>query len=324
MKFDRKTFFDGVKERFDSTLNQVQVEGFEFLLGQFEAAEQVWTDVRRVAYALATVWHETAYSMQPVEECFYLGSRAKVRAAQKKLRYFPWFGRGYVQLTWESNYKKAARELNQPELLQKPELALDPEIAFAVMTRGMFDGWFTGVGFKNFIHGDKECDYVNARKIINGLDKAGVIAGYARSFEKILKSSAAVPAGGSPHPLTEKADGESEPTPAADNAISAAKPPTNETQGEPVTVTAVATSLWTKIVAGVTAITGLGINAGSLAEGWLSGLTFNTVLLITLGCVLIVLAVFYMKKRQEANDLKTELLIQAASSKEHNTVELLK
>lgn len=321
MKFDRKTFFDGVKERLDPTLNQVQVEGFEFLLGQFEA-EPLWSDVRHTAYALATVWHETAYSMQPVEECYYLGSRSKVRAAQKKLRYFPYFGRGYVQLTWGKNYEKAGKKLGV-DLVADPGLALDPVIAFKVMTFGMFEGWFTGVKLKNFIHDDK-CDYVNARKIINGLDKAGVIAGYARSFEKILKSSAAVPAGGSPDPLTEKADGESEPTPAADNAISAAKPPTNENQGEPVTVTAVATSLWTKIVAGVTAITGLGINAGSLAEGWLSGLTFNTVLLIALGCVLIVLAVFYMKKRQEANDLKTELLIQAASSKEHNTVELLK
>lgn len=223
MKFDRKTFFDGVKERLDPTLNQVQVEGFEFLLGQFEA-EPLWSDVRHTAYALATVWHETAYSMQPVEECYYLGSRAKVRAAQKKLRYFPHFGRGYVQLTWGKNYEKAGKKLGV-DLVADPGLALDPVIAFKVMTFGMFEGWFTGVKLKNFIHGDK-CDYVNARKIINGLDKAGVIAGYARSFEKILKSSAAVPAGGSPDPLTEKADGESEPTPAADNAISAAKPPT--------------------------------------------------------------------------------------------------
>ena len=67
------------------------------------------------------------------------------------------------------------------------------ENSFQIMTRGMFEGWFTGHNLSDHIRGAK-CDYKNARKIINGLDKAGLIAGYARQFERILKDSATSPA----------------------------------------------------------------------------------------------------------------------------------
>ena len=73
MKFARKKFFDGFKKHFDSSLDQSQVDGVEFLLTSFEK-EPLWKDVRHIAYALATVYHETAASMQPVEEGYYLGS----------------------------------------------------------------------------------------------------------------------------------------------------------------------------------------------------------------------------------------------------------
>jgi hypothetical protein len=188
--FNRKRFFDGFKQEFDPTLEQSQVEGIEFLLKSFEADDR-WTDIRHIAYALATVYHETAGSMQPVEEGYYLGSKTKVKAFQKTLRYYPHYGRGYVQLTWPANYAKAAKELGVP-LDKKPELALEPETAFRIMTLGMFQGWFTGKKLADYINVD-HTDYTNARKIINRLDKAGLIAGYARKFEKLLRDSAAAP-----------------------------------------------------------------------------------------------------------------------------------
>lgn len=184
MKFNRDKFFTGVKERLDSTLTQEQVDGYNSLLDGFESYPQ-WTDIRHIAYAFATTFHETAQSMQPVEECYYLGAKAK--AAQKRLRYYPYFGRGYVQLTWKSNYERAGKALGV-DLINHPELALDPGNAFAVMTHGMHEAWFTKYKLTSFIN-RTECDYLNARKIINGLDKAGLIEGYARSFEKILKAS---------------------------------------------------------------------------------------------------------------------------------------
>lgn len=186
MKFSRKTFFDGVKNRIDPTLNQEQVEGFEFLLTSFES-EARWHDVRLIAYALATIWHETAYSLQPVEEGYYLGRKAK--SFQKKLRYYPFFGRGYIQLTWPANYKKAGKALGI-DLEANPHLALEADTAFRILTEGLFRGWFGGK-LTTYIN-DTKTDYVNARRCVNILDKAGVIAGYAKSFEKILKVSEAV------------------------------------------------------------------------------------------------------------------------------------
>lgn len=184
MKFNRKKFFDGFKKHFDSSLDQSQVDGIEFLLTSFEQ-EPLWKDLRHIAYALATIYHETAASMQPVEEGYYLGRRAK--AFQKTLRYYPHFGRGYVQLTWERNYVKAGKAL-RVDFIKNPNLVMRPDYSFQILTRGMFEGWFTGKKLSTYIHG-ATCDYVNARKIINGTDKAGLIAGYARLFEQLLKIS---------------------------------------------------------------------------------------------------------------------------------------
>jgi hypothetical protein len=186
-RYNRKTFFEGFRERLDSTIEQEQVDGLEFLLGKFESDPQ-WSDVRHVAYALATVFHETAGSFQPVEEGYYLGSKARVQKFQKTLKYYPYFGRGYVQLTHKANYAKAGKEFGI-DLVNAPELALDPNTAFKCLG-GMFKGWYGGK-LGTYIN-DQKTDYVNARRCVNVMDKAGLIAGYARSFEKILKSSAAV------------------------------------------------------------------------------------------------------------------------------------
>lgn len=183
MKINRKKFFDGFKDRIDPTLEQGQVNGLEFLLGRFES-DVIWSDVRHIAYALATIFHETAFSFQPVEEGYYLGSKAK--AFQKKLRYYPYFGRGYVQLTWKTNYDKAGKALGI-DLVNQPEKALDKNVAFDCLTLGLFRGWY-GAQLTSHINGSKT-DYVNARRCVNVLDKAGLIAGYAKSFEKILRAS---------------------------------------------------------------------------------------------------------------------------------------
>jgi len=183
MKINRKKFFDGFKDRIDPTLEQGQVNGLEFLLGRFEG-DVIWSDVRHVAYALATIFHETAFSFQPVEEGYYLGSKAK--AFQKKLRYYPYFGRGYVQLTWKTNYAKAGKALDI-DLVNQPEKALDKNVAFDCLTLGLFRGWY-GAQLTSHINNTKT-DYVNARRCVNVLDKAGLIAGYAKSFEKILRAS---------------------------------------------------------------------------------------------------------------------------------------
>lgn len=230
MKFNRKSFFDGVKDRIDPTLNQGQVDGFEFLLRRFELDPQ-WANVRHIAYALATVWHETAYSLQPVEEGYRLGSKAR-KAFQKTLRYYPYFGRGYVQLTHLRNYAKAGRAFGV-DLVNNPKLAFDPEIAFKCLG-GMFKGWYGGK-LSTYINATKT-DYVNARRCVNGLDKAGPIAGYAKSFEKILRSSAAVSPSGSAS--TTEHPAESSPASDPQNKPAVEPPPISPAATESVTVAA--------------------------------------------------------------------------------------
>ena len=81
------------------------------------------------AYVLATAFWETARTMKPVVEAFW-----KTEAWRKKnLRYYPWHGRGFVQLTWEKNYQRAARETGAPLDNRNPDAALQPDIAAAII-----------------------------------------------------------------------------------------------------------------------------------------------------------------------------------------------
>ena len=91
-----------------------------------------------------------------------------------------YYGRGYVQLTWKYNYKKLG-DLIGVDLLNKPTLALQPDVASEIMFRGMKDGLFTGVGLPRYFKEDQD-DPVNARRIINGTDHAADIAKIHAAF----------------------------------------------------------------------------------------------------------------------------------------------
>jgi predicted chitinase len=96
-----------------------------------------------------------------------------------------------VQITGRGNYARMSRELDLREdedVEHDPEQALRPAIAYRIMSVGMTKGLFTGNKLSSFMSGNV-CDYKNARKIINGLDQAALIAQYAVTFEGILKSA---------------------------------------------------------------------------------------------------------------------------------------
>lgn len=97
-----------------------------------------------------------------------------------------------MQITGRTNYERFSRLL-KVDLLENPRLALDPKIAFQIMSLGMHKGYFTSKKLSDYINA-KECDFVNARRIINRLDKADTIANYARRFYTILKNSLEVTA----------------------------------------------------------------------------------------------------------------------------------
>jgi hypothetical protein len=180
---NRAKFFDTIRHSlFDDKLKPDQVIGIEALLGEFETAR--WP-LSHAAYGFATAYHETARTMQPIAE--YGRGRGKQYGKPDPKTGKVYYGRGYVQLTWYFNYAKAEKELGYG-LVHNPDLAMRPDIAAAVLVKGMAEGWFTSRANKHFLNKEPP-DYVGARKIINGTDKAELIAGYARKFAVALQAA---------------------------------------------------------------------------------------------------------------------------------------
>lgn len=181
MTIDRAAFFTTVRARL-GPLKQSQVDGFETVLAAIDGLPLAYQ-----AYMLATCWHETAATMQPVREAYWLSEEWR----KKHLRYWPWYGRGYVQLTWEFNYKRADDELGLcGALLDDADKAMEPGIAAQILRHGMLEGWFTGVTLSACLPEQGVAtreEYMNARTIINGRDKADLIEDYAQAFERALR-----------------------------------------------------------------------------------------------------------------------------------------
>ena len=183
-----KQFFDSVRASFGA-LSQSQVDGFNALL-----LASVGMPIKHRAYILATAWHETAFTMQPIHERGQVSYFDKYEPGTKigrdlgntlKGDGYRFRGRGYVQLTGRRNYAKAGAALHI-DLVGNPDKALEPATAAKIIVFGMFEGWFTAkkLGSQS---------YVEMRKIVNGTDKAEQIAGYAVKFEAALASVTEAP-----------------------------------------------------------------------------------------------------------------------------------
>lgn len=182
---DLAAFFDTMRKSrvLGPTLSPGEVQGCEAIIEACAGWPVAWT-----AYALATAYHETAGTMQPIREY----GRGKGRKYGKVGKYPPNvpYGRGYVQLTWDFNYEKADKELGlNGALLKDFDLALDPAIAAQIMVRGMREGWFTGKSLSTYLPDNGPAtlaQFKDARRIINGTDKADLIARHALEFQKGL------------------------------------------------------------------------------------------------------------------------------------------
>jgi len=98
-----------------------------------------------------------------------------------------YYGRGYVPLAWAANYDRLGTAIGQP-LLAQPDLALQPDIAYQIMSYGMMHGSFTGTAILKYINA-KTTDYVGARKVTCGDTRGALVAGYAKDFASFLKDS---------------------------------------------------------------------------------------------------------------------------------------
>ena len=189
-------FFNEVRhDLFNGTLTSKQVSGMKFILEQWN--ETGFTNRQWLAYALATAFHETAFTMQPVRE--YGRGKGRKYGRKDPRTGQTYYGRGYVQLTWKFNYEKAGQALGS-DFVRKPDLVMEPDYAAFIMFQGMKDGWFTGKCFDDYINA-RQRDYWNARRIINGTDKAGKIADYAIKFEAALDAAHEAPKEPPPIPM---------------------------------------------------------------------------------------------------------------------------
>ena len=187
MAFEPAAFFDHLRDGLmGPKLDRGEVGGCSAVLDAMAGLPLAWC-----AYALATVWHETNATMQPVREAYWLSEAWR----RRNLRYWPWYGRGYVQLTWQENYARADAELGLGgSLLADPDQALDEGVAARILRLGMSGGWFAGDARGRHTlarhlpsaGAARERAFVVARRIINGTDRALSVARHACQFQKAL------------------------------------------------------------------------------------------------------------------------------------------
>jgi hypothetical protein len=202
-RFDHKRFFTDFSPRTGLTLTPERKSAIDFMLTKFEG-DAGFTMLRELAYALATTRWETAHTFLPIKEKRF-NRNTNPREWERQDRYWRtgFYGRGYVQITWEENYRKAGQKLagarivingtpvlvNAETFVQNPDYVLNQEAAYAICSRGMREGWFTGKKLGEFIRDGKPPDYVGARRVINGTDHAQDIAVLATQFELLLRAS---------------------------------------------------------------------------------------------------------------------------------------
>lgn len=186
---DLKPFFDHIRKPLFGRLSAKQVSGHEDIIKELRKHN---VPLAQAAYVLATAYHETAKTMQPVRE----GLKASDAWRKRNLRYYPWYGRGHVQLTWEENYRKADKKLGLGgALVANADLALDPEVSAQVLVLGSIEGWFSGDRQGNrhtlarHIKTGTRAEYRQARRIINLMDKADLIAGHALIYKEALEKA---------------------------------------------------------------------------------------------------------------------------------------
>lgn len=135
----------------------------------------------QLAYMMATIQWETAGTFQPVREAFWMSEEWRKNNLNS---YYPYYGRGYVQLTLESNYRKYSKIMGSDFVLH-PDHVMEQDKALFILVHGFKNGSFTGYELEEFVNANKT-DYFGARKCINGTDHAQDIADIAGTWATMV------------------------------------------------------------------------------------------------------------------------------------------
>jgi putative chitinase len=193
MIIDKGRFFEEYKRNLGKIKKQITVDTINAILNR---ADEEQTPVPHLAYMFATAIHESRdrnyiYDFYPLTErggynyitrLYWFNKRVRGWLGNDtKFEAWKYRGRGLVQLTGETNYESFG-------IQDRPEEALEPDMAVYIMFEGMGKGIFTGRKLSDYLNRSKR-DYYNARRIVNGTDKAALIATYAEIFERIIRKS---------------------------------------------------------------------------------------------------------------------------------------
>lgn len=212
---NRTVFFDHVRAApFGGSMTQGQVDGLNQLL---DVWEQYCDDdpLDLLSYDLGTAFLETGGTMRPIKERgqrsyfdkYAPGTRrGKILGNTKPGDGYRFRGEGHVQNTGRSNAGRATLRLNELfglgiDLEKKPSQRGDPLISALSLFIGNKEGWWTGHNLLDYLDGIDESDaedfaeFENARRVVNGTDRAADIAGFALAFAHALRAAVAVPVG---------------------------------------------------------------------------------------------------------------------------------
>lgn len=168
---------------FNGSLSEKQQSGLCCIIDEWDKQDN--SDIRQLAYVLATIYHETDRKMQPVQEAYYLKDKAKIEAYLKSKSYYPYYGRDITHTTWVYNYQKV-KDFTGIDVVTNPDLIGQMPLAAEVAITFMLKGWYTGKKLSDYFNDTKE-DALNARRIINGLDCAEKVLAYYHNFLNALK-----------------------------------------------------------------------------------------------------------------------------------------
>ena len=157
-------------------MSQPQVDGLKAILRSLDVHGVL--DQEERAYVLATAYWETSRTMSPVREAFWLSEKWR----RNNLRYYPYYGRGHVQLTWKRNYEVFSKLLDI-DLVNKPDLAMDPQTSAYVLVVGMKGGLFSPAAGPLSKYLGAASNWLGARKTVNGSDRKADIAAIGKKFD---------------------------------------------------------------------------------------------------------------------------------------------
>src|SRR5688572_5481089 len=220
MAIDRAAFYENIKRHSHFGANAMgparrglppRQQGFDAILDVWES-EYADRDPAWLAYILATAWHETGAWMVPVREGFARTddeafNRVKRHIEREGLNDYvsrkenghSYYGRGFVQLTWDTNYKRMGERCGVgDQFYDNPEMVMEAQHGAKIICRGMVEGLFRNGNTLPRYFGDGHYDWHNARLIVNGrrrdgsIDKAAEIAAHGRAFYEALLATPAL------------------------------------------------------------------------------------------------------------------------------------